>query len=223
MSLISLMIGMLISMIGVLAGFMLYQNMVKVTLQTRTDAAQDGQLASAMLSLQLELQSAGFGIDQAANPGPHLVLVAGPPQVLYWRYLETSATPAAPVCKAFQIKDEEIATGDTRRRLQLLSPTNPANCTLAASLTGLAGGWQVATILAEFRKSEDALAVKSFPVISISSAAASCFPYGLGVAGNYRMITISADGAARRAAIDAGQATPAIAPSVYSFCIPNIP
>lgn len=221
MSLISLMIGILISMIGILAGFTLYQNMVKVTLQTRAAAAQDGQLASAMLSLQLELQSAGFGIDKVVNPGPHLTLVAGPPQTLYWRYLNDPTDQNSTVCRAFRIQDDP--NDDSRRELQLLSPVTPASCTLAATLSGLAGGWDDTSILAEFRKSEEALAVKNFPVITITEASASCFPYGLGQAGNYRMVTISADGAVRRAAIDAGNAAPAIAPSVYSFCIPNLP
>jgi len=221
MSLISLMIGMLISMIGILAGFVLYQNMVKVTLQTRTDAAQDGQLASAMLSLQLELQAAGFGIDKATNPGPHLVLVSGSPQTLYWRYLNDPAVQTSTVCRAFRIQDDP--TDASRRELQLLSPVTPASCTLVAALAGLAGGWEKTSVLAEFRKSEKALAVKSFPVITITDTVASCFPYGLGTAGNYHMITVAADGAVRRAAIDAGEAAPAIAPSVYNFCIPNIP
>jgi Tfp pilus assembly protein PilW len=218
MSLISLMIGMLISMIGVLAGFTLYQNMVKVTLQTRADAAQDGQLASAMLSLQLELQSAGWGIDQAAKPGPHLILVAGPPQTLYWRYQETSLPTPAPVCKGFRIIDSE---NDTLRHLELLTLSNPASCTLDADLTTLAGDWVASSVLAEFRKS-NATAATSLPVITITSGTSSCFPYGLGVAGNYRMVTVTADGAVRRAAIDSS-AAPTVAPSVYSFCIPNIP
>lgn len=221
MSLISLMIGMLISMIGLLAGFMLYQNMIKVTLQTRTDAAQDGQLASAMLSLQLELQAAGFGIDNAVKPGPHLELVAGPPQALYWRFLDDPTTVNSAVCRGFRIVDIE---NDTKRQLQLLSPTVAASCNLDTALAGLAGGWDnVVSVLAEFRKSEKALAVKSFPVITIATATTSCFPFGLGEAGNYRTVTVSADGAVRRAAIDAGTAAPAIAPSIYSFCIPNIP
>lgn len=223
MSLVSLMIGMLISMIGVLAGMVLYQNMVKVTLQTRTDAAQDGQLASAMLTLQLELQSAGFGIDKVANPGPHLVLVAGPPQTLYWRYLETSVNPATPVCKAFRVRDSEDGNF---RYLELLSPVVPANCTLAVGLAAIAGGWSDASpgrvILAEFRKA-DATGTQSLPVITLATAFASCFPYGLGAASNYRMVTVAADGAVRRAAIDAGGAPPAVAAASYNFCITNIP
>lgn len=222
MSLISLMIGILISMIGILAGIVLYQNMVKVTIQTRTDAAQDGQLASAMLSLQLELQAAGFGIDKVAKPGPHLVLVEGPPQVLYWRYLNDFKDPNSAVCKAFRVQDS--ADGEYRR-LQLLTPKIPANCTLDVGLAAIAGGWSEAdpapVVLAEFRKSDAADA--ELPIITIASAVSNCFPYGLGEADDYRMVTISADGAVRRAAIDAGEAAPAVAPLMYNFCIPNIP
>lgn len=220
MSLISLMIGILISMIGVLAGIVLYQNMVKVTIQTRTDAAQDGQLASAMLSLQLDLQTAGFGIDKVAKPGPHLVLVAGPPQTLYWRFQNDINNPDSAVCRGFRIQDEVTAEGEFRK-LQLLSPATPASCTLDAVLTGLGGGWAVDNVLAEFRKS--AAGATGFPVITLALGMSNCFPYGLGEAGNYRMVTITADGAVRRAAIDAGVAAPAVAPSIYNFCIPNIP
>lgn len=219
MSLVSLMIGILISMIGVLAGIVLYQNMVKVTIQTRTDAAHDGQLSSAMLSLQLDLQTAGFGIDKVAKPGPHLVLVAGPPQTLYWRYLNDYKNPNSAICRGFRVSDS--VDGNTRS-LQLLRPVTPAGCTLDVALAGIGGGWEVDTVLAEFRKAE-ATEVDSLPVITIAEAVSNCFPYGLGESGNYRMVTISADGAVRRAAIDAGVAAPAVAPSVYNFCIPNIP
>jgi hypothetical protein len=215
MSLISLMIGILISMLAILAGFMLYQNMVKVTLQSRADAVQDGQLASAMLSLQLEVQAAGFGIDRTTNPGPHLTLVGGPPQILYWRYFETSTNEV--MCKAFQVVD----SGDVRR-LELLEPKVAANCTLDAVLTGLTGGWNLSNVLAEFKKKE-ATKVESLPEVVISLTTTKCFPYGLGAADNYKTVTLSVDGAARRAAIDNGNATPAIAPSIYNFCIPNIP
>lgn len=217
MSLVSLMIGMLISMLGVLAGFMLYQNMVKVTLQSRADAAQDGQLASAMLSLQLDLQAAGFGIDLAANPGPHLIVTNGAPQTIYWRYLETSATPDVPKCKAFQVIDSNDV-----RKLELLEPKTAASCTLDAALATLGGGWKVSSTLAEFKKAE-ATQVDSLPEVVITLTTTKCFPYGLGTADNYKTVTISVDGAARRAAIDNGNAAPAIAPSIYSFCIPNIP
>jgi hypothetical protein len=217
MSLVSLMIGILISMIGILAGMMLYQNMVKVSIQARTDAAQDGQLASAMLSLQLELQSAGFGIDLEADAGPHWALSNADPQTLYWRYQDTSVAPSITVCKAFRIQDVEA---NVRRQLQLLTPETAGSCTLNANLAALAGGWKIETVLAEFRAS--AAAAAQLPVITLASAVRNCFPYGLGQAASYRMISVSADGAARRAAIDAGDEAPAIAPISYDFCLPNI-
>lgn len=215
MSLISLMVGMLISMIGILAGIILYQNMVKVSLQARVDAAQDGQLASAMLSLQLELQAAGFGIVLADAAGPHWVLVSTAPQTLYWRYQDTSG----PVCRGFRIKDTEP---NVKRQLQILEPVSPASCTLAANLAALPGGWKDddPIVLAEFRASK--ATDSKLPEIVLSTSATSCFPYGLGQANKYRMITVTADSAARRAAVDADK-TPTIAPVVYDFCLPNIP
>ena len=223
MSLISLMIGMLISMIGMLAAIMLYQNMVKVSLKTRVDAAQDGQLASAMLSLQLELQAAGFGIVHADNPGPHWALLPGPPQVLYWRYQDVTANQT--ICRGFRIQD---TTDGKRRQLQLLKPTAASSCTLAASLTALPGGWSTdpnvpPVVLAEFRASDNKAADAGLPVITLSTSATSCFPYGLGQASTYRMITVEADSAARRAAVDAGVAAPTLQPIRYDFCLPNIP
>lgn len=225
MSLISLMIGMLISMIGVLAGIVLYQNMVKVSLQTRVDAAQDGQLASAMLSLQLELQAAGFGIVVADHPGPHWALegAAGATQTLYWRYRDASVTPDV-ICRAFRIIDAEA---NVRRQLQLLQPTTASSCTLDANLVALPGGWitdpsdpNPPVVLAEFRASADATD-SGLPAINLTTSVSKCFPYGFGQANNYRMITVTADNAARRAAVDKG-VSPTIAPVVYDFCLPNI-
>jgi|GEM_PF-2833087 len=228
MSLISLMIGMLISMIGILAGIILYQNMVKVSLKSRVDAAQDGQLATAMLSLQLELQAAGFGIVLADNPGPHWALVGGAAPTLYWRYQDVSVTPAVVTCRGFRIVDTEA---DVHRQLQLLKPNTATNCTLAANLVALPGGWGTdpddpdnpPVVLADFHATGmDGATQSKLPVIALSSSVASCFPYGLGQANNYLMITVTADSAARRAAIDKGVA-PTIAPVVYDFCLPNIP
>lgn len=210
MTLISLMVGLLLSMISILAAFTLYKSLVQVSIESRTDALQDGQLASAMLSLQLEVQSAGYGI-ASDEPGTHVQLVAGPPQTLYWRYKEAGATF---VCRGFQIQDVE---NNTRRRLQLLA-LPAANCNASGVLSSLPN-WAVSTVLAEFRASEAAGA--SLPAIAITLAAQECFPYGMGEAAEHQMVTITADNAARRAAVDEGTAAPN-APVVHSFCLPNL-
>jgi len=214
MTLISLMVGMLLSMISILAGMMLYQSMARVSIESRADAMQDGQLASAMLSLQLELQSAGYGIDPEM-PGTHIQrVVDGANQTLYWRYRET--VPAGFVCRAFRIENLD---NNSRRQLQLLAPVNAASCTADAALAGLAGDWAVTSVQAEFRASP--AGADSLPVIDIALAPRSCFPYGMGESGDYQMVTITADNAARRAAIDEGAVAPN-APFVYDFCLPNL-
>ncbi len=210
MTLISLMVGLLLSMISILAALSLYKSLVQVSIESRTDAVQDGQLASAMLSLQLELQTAGYGIATDA-PGTHVQLVVGPPQTLYWRYKDAGATF---VCRGFQIEDVE---NNTRRRLQLLA-LPAANCNASGVLSGLPN-WAVSTVLAEFRASEAARA--NLPAIAITLARQECFPYGMGEAAEHQMVTVTADNAARRAAADEGTAAPN-APVIHNFCLSNL-
>lgn len=61
-SLINLMIGLLISSISMLAMLGLYKNMVQHSASSLSNARQDGQQALGLLTAQLELQGAGFGI-----------------------------------------------------------------------------------------------------------------------------------------------------------------
>lgn len=216
-SMIGLMVGLLLAMIAILAGMTLYQSMVRTSIETRTDATQDGQLASALLSLQLELQSAGFGMAAGANPHIQLVGAAGAnPQSLYWRYQPTGG---GVTCKGFRIWTKE---DNTSRQLQLLQPTNAAvSCTATVSLSGIE--WTVANVVAEFRASTAADA--KLPTINMTLANQSCFPYGLGQAAVHPQVTITADNAARRAALTPGTGAATAAPNdafVYSFCLPNL-
>lgn len=212
---ISLMVGLLLAMISILAGMTLYKNLVKTSIEARTDAVQDGQLASALLSLQLELQSAGFGLVAGANPHISLIGAVGAGQTLSWRYRPTAG---AVTCKAFRIRD---VAENSRRQLQLLKPSNPASCTETALLSALAWSENAdnVTVLAEFRASEAAQA--DLPAISVTLALQKCFPFGLGEAADHQMVTISADNAARRAAKKSGTALPN-SEFVYSFCLPNL-
>ncbi len=211
-SLISLMVGLLLAMISILAGMVLYKNIVQSSVQARSDALQDGQIASAMLTLQLELQSAGYGI--AKDPSKtHVQLVDG--KTLYWRFNDGSSK-----CRSFRIEDNEAGT---HRKLVLLKLKT--GCDETSALTSFS--WNEAdkvevNPLAEFRKSE-ATAV-DLPVITIDSIApAPCFPYGMGAKESHPQITITADNAAITAAkkVDATAAGPN-APFRYDFCLSNL-
>ncbi|MFG6447555.1 PilW family protein [Roseateles sp. BYS180W] len=80
MSLISLMVGAVISMLAVTAALLLYKQagqQVWGSNGTVRSAQLDGQTAAALLSAQNALQGAGFGL-AAPTAAEHLVLLSGP-------------------------------------------------------------------------------------------------------------------------------------------------
>lgn len=66
-TLISTMIGLLLGLFAVLSVMTLYKTQVSQTVQTRTNTSLDGQVASALMVTQLEMQLAGFGVEAASN------------------------------------------------------------------------------------------------------------------------------------------------------------
>lgn len=208
-SLISLMVGLLLAMISILAGMMLYKNIVHTTVQTRSDALQDGQLASAMLSLQLELQNAGYGL--VKNPANTHVALNAASTALYWRFKVNNAFQ----CKGFRIHDSQDGK---RRQLQLLK-IGTGTCTEVNVLGTL--DWVEENTIAEFRQSV-ATAV-NLPAITIALNSATCFPYGMGTKDTHPMVTITAENAAITAAKTAdAAATGPNEPFRYDFCLPNL-
>lgn len=207
MSLVSLMVGLLLAMIGILAGMTLYKNIVQTSIQTRNDALQDGQLASAMLTLQLELQNAGFGI----VPGGTVPHVMRSGNTLYWRYAVNNATQ----CRGFQIQDLD---NNTRRELQILKTRDGTPCNTADALNTFQ--WEVSSAVASFRDSDAADA--DLPIITLDLVNGQCFPYGMGTVAAHPVVTIIADNAAISAAKKAGSAATPNTPFRYDFCLSNI-
>lgn len=66
-NLISLMVGTTLSLIGIMAMLSLYKNLISNAAIATQDARQDGQVASARLTLQRELHSAGYGMNAVVN------------------------------------------------------------------------------------------------------------------------------------------------------------
>lgn len=75
-NLVSLMVGTVISMIGILAMLTIYKNLVGVSVETLQHARQDGQVTAGLLTAERELANAGFRIESAAV-GTHLMLLSG--------------------------------------------------------------------------------------------------------------------------------------------------
>lgn len=78
LSLVSLMVGMAISMFAVLGALALYRSTTQTVFGEGglvRSSLQDGQLASGLLSAQIALQGAGYGITTPAT-GTHLLLLS---------------------------------------------------------------------------------------------------------------------------------------------------
>ncbi|HMW71731.1 MAG TPA: hypothetical protein PKD17_07925 [Cellvibrionaceae bacterium] len=194
-TLISLLIGMLISLLCIGGSLTLYKNLVRVAAETQSDATYDGQLALSMLTARLELQNAGFGI---AGPGTtHIATQTNSSSSsLYWRYKIGSQY----YCKGLQ----DIAVG-SNRELRLIDASTSA-CTETAALTSLT--YTNSQTLGEFKN-------YASPVVSFTVSAQSCWPYGVGKVAPHYQVVISANTAAK-------QFNSAINASTYTYCLPNI-
>lgn len=83
-TLVGLMVGMALSLLTVAAMLALYQGMVVVSRDTTRLAQRDGQVASAAMAAQMEMQQAGFGIEPG-TPGSSLWVSTDGRQVV-WRF-----------------------------------------------------------------------------------------------------------------------------------------
>ena len=70
-NLVSLMIGVALSMVSILAMLSLYKNIIGISVRSIQDSKQDGQVATGLLIAERELLNAGFGL----NPTPVPVIL----------------------------------------------------------------------------------------------------------------------------------------------------
>ncbi len=67
--LISMMVGLMISLLVIASMLVFYKSIIEVTSNASRSARRDGQVAAALLSAQMDLQSAGFGVSASSAPG----------------------------------------------------------------------------------------------------------------------------------------------------------
>ncbi|MBT0568901.1 hypothetical protein KIK84_01055 [Curvibacter sp. CHRR-16] len=75
-SLISLMVGLVISLIILLATVIVFKNLIRTSMSSKEDSINDAQRLSSILTSQLLVQSAGFAIT-SATVGTDLVVLSG--------------------------------------------------------------------------------------------------------------------------------------------------
>ena len=196
-TLISLMTGLAISMVLVLATLMLFQRMVRATTAARIDAQADAQRTAAFLSAGIAAQEAGYGID-AAQAGTHLVVLTN--AALADSAL--SGTPASLGATGNAVVWAENATGDPRCSA-LLAPSlsdkgglrklGPVPCADAAAFSTLAWTTVLPLMDAPTTPVADPPAA---PLVTITWRAAACTPFGIAAgtgAPEKVLLTLTAD------------------------------
>ena len=193
MTLISLLVGMMISLFCISGSLVPYKNLVNVASDTQLSSIYDGQLASALLTTQLELQNAGYGI--TSNGVAQVATASNGDNVdIYWRYMLGTSV----VCRG--LRDTLV---NSARSFQIIEATG-ASCTSSSALGGLT--WSAGQTLAQFQRI-------TAPILSISVTTQNCWPYGAGLKSAHSVVTITAKSAAQLANNSAG--------TDYTFCLPN--
>ncbi len=194
-TLISLLIGMLISIFSVLSILALYKNLVTVSISASSDASHDGQVATALVTAQLELQNAGYGIANA--DGLHLNTNANGTEIR-WRYYDNGAYQ----CRLIR----EIVIDANTRKLEFFEADK--NCDATSELSSVA--WKSLSVLTRISRTE------AIPeqIFTFSVATTKCSPYGVGATDKHLVVSMSAIGSA-----DFHNTTSDITATSYSLCL----
>lgn len=182
-TLISLLIGLLVAMLCIIAVLISYRTIVKTGVESRIAATHDAQLQIGLTTAQMFLQNAGFGLEGSNNLLITNIKIANKniPAVL-WRYRDGINI----TCQG--LADTESSDGK-KRIFVLLESNSPCNDTL--NLDGF--NWEVESILANL---EDYSQDESNPKqISFEKISTTCTPFGVGILDNiyqHPLITISA-------------------------------
>ncbi len=148
MSVIGLLVGLLISMLCILASLTLYKNLITVTTGAKVDALHDGQLSAALLMAQKEVMNAGFGIEDADASHVSVNRVAAVPGTspgsisVTWRYKEGGAF----VCKRL-LENQQTLNALNYRVLTLAQATS--GCTETAVLSSLSN-WSTGSVIGQW-------------------------------------------------------------------------
>lgn len=211
-TLISLLVGLFISMLCILGSLTLYKNLIQVATESKIDTLHDGQLAAAMLTMQLELQSAGYGIENAGVNDVVKHRVSGGTAntiELLWRF--NDGTVQCRGLKEDAVTDSE--TGLVYRVLNLRQVSSGCNTT--TNLTSMT--WENHAVLAQWPV---VAGLKPYidthgTLLDFDVAPVACSPFGAMDQQPHLRAQISAPSSAVLNGVPDAQVTR------YDFCLPN--
>jgi len=204
-SLISILIGLLVSSLCLLGIMTMHKSLVGVAIQSKSDAVHDGLITSAMVQIQMSLQDAGFGMETATSDDV-VVSTSSSASSLLWRFQEGGIT----VCRGVSDKPYTDADSGTTGRHLVAVENTTSGCTAVADLSTLL--WTETETLGRFRN-------QSSRLFTFNVAQANCSPFGFGSAAPHLLVAISAPGSAELAGAAAAGAD--INTITYQYCLSN--
>jgi hypothetical protein len=198
------MIGLLISMSVILTSLTLFKSLVVISMKAKQDAFQDGELSTGFTSLQMMIQSAGFGLDTGATP--HVSLgktnLSSNQDALLWRYMEGTTL----TCKgALEVAATDSATQKPMRVVKALTATN---CSLTAPLASMT--WSSTSDLTRFKNIDT-------PMSRFTLETKACTPFGMGGDKSIHYVAnLFGTSSAQRAG------APGVESIHYSVCLSNL-
>ncbi|MCY1278646.1 hypothetical protein D3C76_684680 [compost metagenome] len=200
-TLVSMMVGLLISVLVILVLLTSFRTLLSVSAQATRSAIQDGELATAMTALQMDIQAAGFGLDSTAVLQATVDL-PGADRALLWRFQDG----AQPVCAG--VVERSAKDPESGRSMRVVSRLTSDNCSAASALDGLS--WSLGEDLLQFRE-------QTARQLRIVLGEGVCSPFGaLAGAERHPIVTLTAPSST-------AQAGAAALPVSYSVCLINIP
>lgn len=206
-SLISMMIGMLVSMMSILAVMSMHKTLIHVSVESKSDAVHDGLISSAMVQLQLALHNAGYGMETSTAADVIATTVNSAPALL-WR----SYDGAAYICEGVTEVSYTDGDSNTTGRHLVSMRINDASCTETANLQSLAWNSASRDTLAQFRN-------QSTPIFDFDVVQDDCAPYGFGEHQLHLSVAVHAKTSAE--VNDAASAGADISPITFNYCLAN--
>lgn len=169
-TLISLMVGLTISMIVVLAMLATYKTTVAIAVDAGEGAKLNGQISTGVLAAEINLQSAGFGADDPAY-GTNLVVLTSA-AFGDTRALSQGSSAAAGGSGNAVVWDSATTPGGARQCGLLIHPASGGLLYSTASCSAASGwntiNWPSPTVL-----------IQDIATVRISTTTGECHPFGI--------------------------------------------
>lgn len=178
-SLISLMIGLLVSMIVLIGMMMVFRNTIQTVAPASEGARSDGERISGLLAAHMMLQDAGFGV-MDASPGTHLRVLAGATRSggsISGGSLASSGQPGNAVIWIKQMEDDELCEAlfaDGDGGLWRISSSNTSCSSISSGITG-----EAAPLILPSRHPDDEIAEITITATELTTGN-ECRPFGIG-------------------------------------------